>query len=42
MNSDKKRIFRDIVLIAVLLAVGIGLVFLPQSEGNTVEIRIDG
>jgi len=42
MNSDKKRIFRDIVLIAVLLAVGIGLVFLPQAEGNTVEIRIDG
>ncbi len=42
MKTEKKHLFRDVLLITVLLAVGLALMLLPKEAGTRVEVRIDG
>ncbi len=42
MKAEKKRTVRDVLLICVLLALGIGLWLLPNEAGVQAELRIDG
>ncbi|MBQ3196266.1 MAG: NusG domain II-containing protein [Clostridia bacterium] len=42
MKTEKKQIFRDVLLIAVLLIAGLALMLLPKKAGARADIRIDG